>query len=430
MTDSQQLLADYANTGSETAFGQLVTMYLDLVYSTAFRLVDGDAHQAEDVAQTVFVDLCREAGKMPNSVMLGGWLHRHTCFVARKVMRGDRRRQNRERQAVQMSILNQSDHEPANLAPLLDEAINKLKEADRKAILFRFYERMDLRSVGQALGTSEDAAQKRVSRALDELQVILTRQGACVSASALGMMLAAQAVTSAPAGLATTLAGTVFAGVGTSAGLINLLSMTKLKVGVWSVVALASVATPWVMQYRATVEARQENQELRQQLSQLASMAHENQRLSNSLVSTTAPTLPSKELSELLRLRGEVSRLRDAERENARMRQEIANLGSKQEQLRLSSETDQPGEPQFVFVSGEVAAPGRYVWTNGMTLESIVELAQGYTETADRSVVRIKDASGAWLTFGPHGSVDVKGIIQPGSMIQILRSEPADVVGR
>ena len=92
MTDSRQLLADYARNGSEEAFRELVTRYLSLVYSTAIRLVGGDAHLAEDVAQTVFVDLARKARTLPGDVMLGGWLHRNTCFVAAKTMRGERRR--------------------------------------------------------------------------------------------------------------------------------------------------------------------------------------------------------------------------------------------------------------------------------------------------------------------------------------------------
>src|SRR5580704_16801677 len=105
MTDSQRLLADYAKHGSEAAFRELVTRYLDLVYSTALRLAGGDTHLAEDVAQTVFVDLASLAKSLSGEVKLGGWLHRHTCFVAAKTLRGERRRQSRERQAVEMNSL-------------------------------------------------------------------------------------------------------------------------------------------------------------------------------------------------------------------------------------------------------------------------------------------------------------------------------------
>src|SRR5687767_7950299 len=144
MTDTQQLLAQYVATGSEPAFRDLVARYVDLVYSAAVRLVNGDTHLAEDVTQTVFADLARLARTLSRETMLGGWLHRHTCFVASKTMRGERRRQERERQAVEMNAL--EDHSAANLAslaPILDDAVNQLGAEDRAAILLRFFEQHD-----------------------------------------------------------------------------------------------------------------------------------------------------------------------------------------------------------------------------------------------------------------------------------------------
>ena len=72
MTDSQTLLAEYVQCGSDAAFRELASSYLDLVYSTALRLAAGDTHQAEDVGQTVFVDLARLARTLPTNVRLGG----------------------------------------------------------------------------------------------------------------------------------------------------------------------------------------------------------------------------------------------------------------------------------------------------------------------------------------------------------------------
>ena len=170
MTESQELIADYVRTGSEAAFRELVTRYVDLVHSTAVRLVDGDIHRAKDVAQMVFLDLARTAHTLSKVIMLGGWLHRHTCFVAGNTMRGERRRKSRERQAVEMNALQNNSREDLKLvAPILDEAINELGEADRTAILLRFFEQHDFRSVGRAIGSNEDAARMRVSRALEKL---------------------------------------------------------------------------------------------------------------------------------------------------------------------------------------------------------------------------------------------------------------------
>src|SRR5215467_11712829 len=113
MTDGQLLLAEYVRSGSEAAFDELLNRYIDLVFSTAVRLVGGDAHLAEDVAQTVFLDLAITARSLPTDIMLGGWLHRHTCFVAKKSLRSERRRQLREKRAAEMNPY--QDHTQDNL---------------------------------------------------------------------------------------------------------------------------------------------------------------------------------------------------------------------------------------------------------------------------------------------------------------------------
>src|SRR6266550_2852652 len=232
MTDSQKLLAEYVRTGSEAAFRELVTRYIDLVYSTALRLVEGDAHRAEDVAQVVFVDLARAARALSGEVMLGGWLHRHTCFVAAKTMRGERRRQSRERQAVEMNALQDNSRtDLSRIAPILDDAINELGEADRTAILLRFFEQHDFRSVGEALGSNEDAARMRVTRALEKLEGFLKHRGVTTSAATLSVVLSASAVQAAPVSLAVTistaaaLAGTTIAASTTTVTATNAIAM-------------------------------------------------------------------------------------------------------------------------------------------------------------------------------------------------------------
>ena len=257
MTESQQLLAEYVRNGSENAFQELVARYVDLVYSTALRLVEGDAHRARDVAQTVFVDLARMASKLSPNSMLGGWLHRRACFVARTLMRGERRRQARERQAVEMSALeNQPDAALAEIAPVLDEAINELGADDRDAILLRFFEQRSLRSVGDALGTTENVAQKRVARAVQELAVLLKQRGFTLPAAALASGLAAGAVKAAPAGLALALAKGALSVSGTSAGITatsaKTLALTKVKAGIAGALIVAGIATTLWLRHLTT----------------------------------------------------------------------------------------------------------------------------------------------------------------------------------
>src|SRR5512140_1963274 len=101
MNDDSELLQSYLN-GSEPAFRELVARYVNLVYSAASRHL-GDPAQAEDVVQTVFTALAVKARRLPKGVLLGGWLYRHTCFVAAQASRTERRRQAREREAVAMN---------------------------------------------------------------------------------------------------------------------------------------------------------------------------------------------------------------------------------------------------------------------------------------------------------------------------------------
>lgn len=315
MTDTQQLLDQYVANGSEPAFRELVARYVDLVYSAAVRLVNGDTHMAEDVTQTVFADLARMARNLGRDAMLGGWLHRHTCFVASKTMRGERRRQERERQAVEMNAL--EDHSAANLAliaPVLDEAVNQLGADDRTAIVLRYFEQHDFRSVGEALGSNEEAARKRVDRALDKLQALLKVRGVTLSGTALATALGAASATAAPAGLALTVSTVALAGAATSVGTtltaLQLMAMTKLKIGIITAVVAAGVAVPWVMQHQAQTKLAEASAALQEQTDKNNELAVEVERLAKQAREATSARAAANSPSlEVLRLRGEVARL-------------------------------------------------------------------------------------------------------------------------
>ena len=354
MTDQRKLLAEYATNGSEEAFRELVTRYLNFVYSTAVRLMNGDTHRAEDVAQTVFADLARRAATLSQDALLGGWLHRRTCHVAASTMRSERRRQNRERQAAEMNI--QPDPSEASfeqIAPVLDEAINQLGAEDRAAITLRFFEGRDLHSVGEALGSNADAAQKRVTRALAKLRGLLAGRGVRASGAALAAMLSAQAVTAAPVGLAASISSAALASAATSGGvtltLVKLMTMAKLKIAV-STVVIAGIGTTLVLEHQALTKLREQNRALQAQLEQSALIAQDHQRLSNLLAqSTVKSSLPEDQFRELLKLRGEVGLARRLKDENPKLRSENTKLRSASKGVNAPApkEPEDPAEAEF-----------------------------------------------------------------------------------
>ena len=250
MTDDIQLLEKFATGGDEDAFRELIERHLDLVYSAALRRVNGDAPLAQDVAQTVFTDLARKARALPRDVVLTSWLYEAARFAAANAIRGERRRQTREQEALTMHD-SASESTPGweQLSPVLDDAMGDLCAADRNAILLRYFKNQDFQTVGLALGVSDAAAQKRVSRAVERLRESFAKRGVNVGASGLVVIISTHSVLVAPAGLssaitAAALAGTTIATT-TIATAITTIAMTTLR-KILTVAAVILALNVWV----------------------------------------------------------------------------------------------------------------------------------------------------------------------------------------
>lgn len=318
MTEVHQLLAQYAKTGSEAAFQEIVQRYVDLVYGTARRWVQGDIHAAQDITQRVFVDLAKMAGGLSRETLLGGWLHRHTCFLARRWIRTETRRKARERLAMEIQNMNSEDESFRALEPVLDDAINHLSANDRQAVVLRFFERQEFNALGRGLGISEEAARKRVVRALEKLRCLLAKRGVVLSGTALATALTTHVMEAAPLGLAAMVsaaaAATASAGGGTAPLLLYFIHMTKLKTGIAAALAVA-VTAPWIVQQRQKQQFNDEVQTLRAQLADVGRLRDENERLSNLVAHASAPATDpqsAKQAQELVKLRGQVGALRKA----------------------------------------------------------------------------------------------------------------------
>ncbi len=298
----QQLLRDYAAGDSQAAFGELVRRHLDFVYSAAVRMVV-DRQLAEDVTQAVFVALARQAKALQDRTVLTGWLHRTTQNLAAKTVRTEERRRAREHQAATMPT---PPHETEavwdQIAPHLDAALGQLGESDRDVLLLRYFEHQSAREIGARLGLGEEAAQKRVRRALERLRGVFVERGLAVPATSLGGSILLQAVQAAPAGLAATVltgvAATTVASTSTSFLFLKLMASTQLKVAMASVVT-AGFVTTLVLQHR-------QNQ---QQLTELTRLRAERVAPDPTPPPPPWETPPSDPSEEVLRLRGQVARL-------------------------------------------------------------------------------------------------------------------------
>jgi RNA polymerase sigma factor (sigma-70 family) len=348
MQPDSELLRQFAKTNSQDAFAELVKRHLNLVYSAALRQVSGDEHFAKDVAQTVFTDLARKADSLSRRETLSGWLYTSAHFAAAKIVRGENRRRDHEEK-----FMREPTHENApetdweKLRPTLDDAMHGLKESDREAVLLRYFENRQFAEVGAKLGLNENAARMRVERALEKLRDIFTKRGV-TTATALASVVSANAIQIAPANLAATLttASIATAGTGTFT-LLKIMTATKLKLGI-SALVVASATTALVVQHQAQIKLRAENQSLMQQIAQLKT---DNENLSNLAAQTkSSQSLPNGQFNELLKLRGEVTRLQD----DANNPTEVAAkewLAKVNKLKRRLAETPDANIPEFQFLT-------------------------------------------------------------------------------
>ncbi len=323
MTEDVELLGHYASERSEAAFAEFTRRHIDLVYSAALRVVNGDVHAAQDVTQQVFTEVARQAKGLARHPALVGWLYTTTRNMALRMNRTEQRRKAREQEANTMNELLHGDSPAADwtqLGPVLEDVMHELDEKDRHALLLRFFQNKPLREVGSALNLNENAARMRVERALDKMRGKLASRGIGTTAGVLAAAMAANAVQAAPAGLAATVSASAVTGAAlqltTAITATKAITMTALQKSIVAAALTVAVGTG-VYAVRQGSQMREQIQTLEQQKAplaeQLQQLEQERNEATNQLAvlkEENARLKSGQSTAELMKLRGEVGMLR------------------------------------------------------------------------------------------------------------------------
>jgi RNA polymerase sigma factor (sigma-70 family) len=474
MTEDAELLSRYAAEQSETAFAELTRRHVDLVHSTALRLMNGDMHAAQDVTQQVFTEVARQAKRLARHPALVGWLYTTTRLMALRMNRTEQRRQAREQEANMMNQLLHDDTLPVDwnrFRPVIEDAMHELDDRDRHAVLLRYFQNKTLNEVGAELNLTENAARMRVDRALDKLRGKLARHGITTTAAALAAVVAANAVQAAPAGLAATISAAAFAGSAVQASTLivatKTIAMTTLQKTIVAAALAAAVGTGIYAVHQGaqlrgqiksledqqaplTAQIQQLQREREQAAGQLATLREENARLK----SGSTPT-------ELLKLRGEVGTLRqravaneaksnlpssglDKMMNDPAMKEYIRQAQKEKlrsmyadlfKELKLTPEqTD-----QFLQIMGDMASKSmERITSTGTPNQSAIDALAGlgsqlYTLLGDQGMARFKEYSDeiparttVTLLNGQLGDNPLTAE-QSAQLLQIVKAEPADL---
>jgi RNA polymerase sigma factor (sigma-70 family) len=360
MSDTDlELLARYASRRAEDAFAELVRRHLSLVHSAALRQVRSP-QLAEEIAQSVFVDLARNAGKLRPGTILTAWLYQVTRRTAIDVVRREVSRQLREQIATEMNAMNATAADWTHIEPLLDDAMHALDETDRAAVLLRYFENKSLREVGQALGASENAAQKRLTRAVERLREFFAKRGVTVGARGLAVVISANAVQATPVGLAVTISAAAVLGettltTATTATVTKAIAMNATQ-KILIATSLAAAIGTGIYEARQASDLRNQVSALQQQAALTGQLTSDRDGAMRQLAALRAENESLKENSaELLKLRGEVAGLR---RDAAKVRP----LESELAKVRSASTEKVPPGASKLHISNPYL--GREAWSD------------------------------------------------------------------
>jgi uncharacterized protein (TIGR03435 family) len=253
-----ELLKQYSASHSERAFATLVERHVNPVYSTALRRT-GNPAAAEEITQVVFILLARKARSLSRSTVLAGWLYQATRAMAANYLRSEIRRRRREQEALMRSSANETDPELwKQIAPVFDDALGRLSEGDRNAIILRYFQNKSAEEMARELGIEASAAQKRLTRAVERLRAFFAKAGITSTTALLSAAISTHSLQMAPVALVQAAIASAVAG-NTPAGSLTLIKGT-LKLMAWSKAKTTAIVATVILLVGTAVVTVRENQ--------------------------------------------------------------------------------------------------------------------------------------------------------------------------
>ena len=391
LTD-QQLLHDYAERRSDAAFDELVRRHIDAVYSAALRLT-GEEQSARDATQAVFVVLAQKAASLTGHPVLSGWLHTTARNQACKSIRSEIRRRVCEQEAATMNQLLSADPDATweHIAPHLDGALGELHETERDALMLRYFEKKSAPEMAGLLGISEEAAQKRVSRAVEHLRELFSKRKVTIGTSGLVILISANAVQAAPIGLATAIATVSVAGTAVTTSAVIAATKTIAMTTLQKVLVTATVAVlagTGLYETHQAAQLRDQNLALQQSQAtladQLRQLQSERDAAANRLASSAENVATTRNNNtELLRLRGEVTRLRIQadQADDPIVKKALLWKANVEKMKQLFAEHPEQRVPEMKLLSEEYF----FDLARGQDLESSNGIRQAFSEIRQRA---------------------------------------------
>ncbi len=174
--EDQEVIAEVLNGGTE-AFRFLVRKYQKPIYNLMVRTT-GCLEESADLTQDAFLKAYEKLGRYRPDKKFFSWLYALSLNVARDHLRRTRRMTRFADDALRLQSIHdepQHGHEgAAGDSQALYEALSRLPDQQREAVVLRYREGFSMKEIAEALQISTSGAKMRVHRGLDQLRTVLS----------------------------------------------------------------------------------------------------------------------------------------------------------------------------------------------------------------------------------------------------------------
>lgn len=183
MMATERSLIDNALLGNTDAFGELVRLHQNRLYTAMVHVV-GCPAEAEDVVQEAFIRAFRKLDRFRGQANFYTWLYRiaFNRFVDRRRTQRPTRSLEAEMQHIEQRATD-TDQSPSRPLELQEQsqrvrfALAKLSECDRAILILREFEECDYTTISEMLGLKVGTVRSRLHRARGHLMEELKQLG-------------------------------------------------------------------------------------------------------------------------------------------------------------------------------------------------------------------------------------------------------------
>ncbi len=180
--DDEELIRGFKK-GDISAFDQLVLKYQDKVFNLCRHML-GDAHDADDAAQDIFIKAYRNLNHFKPDASFYTWLYRiavNTCLDYRKrpffgsIFKSSPQAEESFQEPASEAPSPDNLYEAKQLSLALRRSLAKLSPKLRAVIILKEVEGLSYEEIAEVLDVSTGTVKSRISRAREELRGLMKK---------------------------------------------------------------------------------------------------------------------------------------------------------------------------------------------------------------------------------------------------------------